>query len=409
MFKPRRRKIYKQTLTPKKRKSLPKKTKKNIAISIAILFVTFSVILVMELVDSFRTEPTTDPPAQDMVEQTPTTQVPEVEEGELSLPLPSKTYAYVGEKIELYFLNLTGFNSLDDITVEVDAGGKGTIHSDRWEYTPKQAETINFRFTAWNENGIVVSEGTSEIQVKNKSKKDDLSLLVIGDSTVSGGYETKHLMEAAKDDGVELKLLGTEVAKYLGDTNNKHEGRTGWRAEHYATYSGYDGALNPFFNPTAQRFDFLYYMESQWYTDVDCVCIQVGLNDVFSATNDRAVTNLTQKYLENLEIMTDSIHEYDPDIKVVWNLILPCTTDSEKFIKAYETSQTAERYKRNTYLANLEIVQYASGLENVYVAPINAYLNTEDMAASTHGAVHPSEKGYEEIAAQLYAYLRAIN
>ena len=384
---------------------------KNIALCLGILVPAIAVIMVMEYLDVNRQDPVVDTPPEAVIEQqvTTTTTVPEVEELS-TLSLPKETYAYVGQPITFYFLNLTGYNSLEDIQVEVNTGGKGKVYEDRWEYTPTKAEKVEFAFTARNKKGTLVSEGTCIIKVKEHSEKDNLTMLVIGDSTISGGYETEYLLDFAEEDNFDITLLGTKTTPYLDNPYNRHEGRGGWRAEHYLTKSGFDGLINPFYNPTDRAFDFRYYMESQWYADVDCVCIQLGINDVFSAKNDKTLDETYMPaYIENMQSIINSIHKYDPDIKVIWHLILPGSTDEQKFKNAYELSQTAERYKRNTYLANLEIIKIAENMENVYVVPTNAVLNTNQMAASTHGAIHPSKRGYEEIATQLYSYIRAIN
>lgn len=384
---------------------------KKIALCLGILVPAIAVIMVMEYFDVNRQDPVVDVPPEDVVEQqvTTTTTVPEVEELS-TLPLPKETYAYVGQPITFYFLNLTGYNSLEDIQVEVNTDGKGKVYEDRWEYTPTKAEKVEFEFIARNKKGTVVSEGTCIIKVKERSEKDNLTMLVIGDSTISGGYETEYLMDFAEEDNFDITLLGTQTTPYLDNPYNRHEGRGGWRAEHYAVKRGFDGLINPFYNPTDRAFDFRYYMESQWYTDVDFVCIQLGINDVFSAQTDSSLAKVyVSTYIEHMQHILNSIHEYDPDIKVIWHLILPGSTDEQKFKNAYELSQTAERYKRNTYLANLEIIKIAENMENVYVVPTNAVLNTGTMAASSHGAVHPGKQGYEEIATQLYSYIRAIN
>ena len=88
---------------------------------------------------------------------------------------------------------------------------------------------------------------------------------------------------------------------------------------------------------------------------------------------------------------------------------MPGSTDQSKFENAYGMSQTADRYKRNTYMINVEIVSFAAEMENVYVVPTNAVINVNEMAASSHGAVHPSKNGSLELATVLYSYLRGIN
>ncbi len=403
---------HKQHRTYTRKELIRRDVIKSIALCAAVLIPALAAVLLMDYFDTNRQEPVLDTPPEAVVEPqaTTTTTEPEVEEI-ATLPLPKETYAYVGQPITFHFLNLTGYNSLEDIQVEVETGGKGKVYADRWEYTPAKAETVEFEFTARDKKDAVVSQGTCIIRVKDRSEKDKLKLLVIGDSTIEAGYETEYLLDLAHADNYDITLLGTQTTPYLSNANNRHEGRGGWRADQCVKKGGFDGAINPFFNPTDRSFDFRYYMESQWYTDVDCVCIQLGINDVFGALDDKSLDGtLAPQYLKNMQHIIDSIHKYDPDIKVVWHLVLPGSTDEAKFKYAYEMSQTAERYKRNTYLTNLKIIELAEEMENVYVVPTNAALNTkENMAASGHGAVHPGKLGYEDIATQLYSFIRAIN
>lgn len=395
-----------------------KKKLKSFAINGGIIAGTVALVFLLDYLVTLREEPPTIHDGTGILDIAPTattTTESEVEEDvgveeTTTLALPKRTYAFVGEQITFYFLNLTGYNSLEGVQVDVDTDGKGTVYADRWEYTPQKAETVKFRFTARNKKDKVISEGACTIEVKAKTEKKDLTMLVIGDSTISAGYETEYLLQMAKKDGYPLKLLGTQVPLDLNNSNNRHEGRGGWRSEHYAKVDVFDSSRNPFYNPTEEAFDFLYYMESQMYSEVDCVCIQLGINDVFGAeTNIGLINSVVPKYFQYMDAMIESIHEFDPDIKILWHLILPGSTDQSKFEAAYDMGQNADRYKINTYLANLEIIKHVEGMENVYAVPTNAALNVDSMAASSHGAVHPGKKGYEEIAAQLYTYLRGIN
>lgn len=396
-----------------------KKKLKSLAINGGVIAGAVALVFLLDFLVTLREEPpiATNPNSildmEDPITLPTEEPVEEEEDGveeTTTMALPKRTYAYVGQPITFYFLNLTGYNSLDGIEVDVETDGKGTVYKDRWEYTPQKAETVKFRFTARNKKDKVISEGACTIEVKAKTEKKKLTALVIGDSTISAGYETEYLLEKAEKDGYNLTLLGTQIPLDLNNSRNRHEGRGGWRSEHYAKVDVFDSSRNPFYNPTEEAFDFLYYMESQMYSDVDCVCIQLGINDVFGAeTNIGLINSVVPKYFEYMDAMIESIHAFDPDIKVLWHLILPGSTDQKKFDAAYDMGQNAERYKINTYLANLEIIKHAEEMENVYVVPTNAALNVDSMAASSHGAVHPGKEGYEQLAAQLYTYLRGIN
>lgn len=309
-------------------------------------------------------------------------------------------YAFVGQPIKLYYLNMIAFNSLEGLNVQVDSSGRGVSYSDRWEYTPTQAETFVVSIAVRDSENNLLGEGNLTIEAKASTAKHCLAVLVVGDSTIAAGEETQIMLDLAADTGYDLKLLGTQ-----GTATNVYEGRGGWSAGSYLR-----NTTSPFYNPNTASFDFAYYMATQGYESVDCVCIQLGINDVFAASSDETLTDSITSYLANMKCIIESIHAYDANIKIVWNMILPGSTDQSKFEAAYGDAQTAERYKRNTYLTNLEILKKADDMVNVYIAPTNSSLDvTNNMASGGGGAVHPAAAGYSEIGTLLYSLIRAIN
>lgn len=343
---------------------------------------------------------------------TPTTTTKPPEPVVDRVALPETIYAVVGKPVVIRFLNITGYNSLEDISVSVETDGKGKIYDDRWEYTPESAESFKISFKVTDKQGVLVNESTHTIQVKESQQKE-LSVLVIGDSTIAGGYETKRVLDLSNADGHDLTLLGSKTTSYVNDKNNRHEGRNGWKVITYASAIKSDTTkeINPFYNPETSSFDFEYYMKQQGYSSVDCVCLQLGINDIFGAKTDSAMRSkpYIMAYFEYVDMMIASIHEYDANIKIIWNLILPGSVEQEKFEQQYKEKQTADRYKRNTYVANLEIINHVQGMENVYVAPTNAPLNTaKNMYAGGVGAVIPTKTGYFDVGTMLYGHIIAI-
>jgi len=401
---------YEKKRHAERRKRWRRKRAINYLINGSLIAAAVGLVFLFDFLVSLQDSTPAETPTKVVEQQTPDTSEEDMAQASFMVALPEKSYAFAGEPITYQFLNLTGYNSLENIRFEVNTGGKGKVYEDRWEYTPKKAETVTFEFKAFNKNDKKICEGKTVIEVKEKSEKKSLTLLVIGDSTIEAGYETEKLLALAKEDGYSLKLLGTQTAPYLKDSDNRYEGYGGWSADHYINKRVVGDSLNPFYNPTTRTFDFTYYMENQWYTSVDCVCIQLGINDVFSATSDNELMkNYIPLYLKQMDRIIENIHQYDPNIKVVWNLVSPGSVNQEKFA-IYSTMQTAERYKRNSFLANLEIIKHVAELKNVYVAPTNAALDTvKDMAGSGHGAVHPAIRGYQDIATLLYGFIRAIN
>lgn len=337
---------------------------------------------------------------------------PTSKETDGELALPDKMYAFAGQPIKLYFLNVTEYASCGDVTFKADDGGKGTVYSDRWEYTPQAAETIVLKLEAYDRTGKLLAAGSTVIVVKDGSEQKKLSVLVIGDSTIAAGYETQKLLELAQANDYPLTLLGSYGDPHSG---NRYEGRSGWSAGDYVLTPSRTNSLgeykeNAFLNPQTGRFDFSYYMEQQEYDGVDCVVLQLGINDVFSTQTDEELKERLSKLSSDMSHIINSIHSYDPQIKIVRNLILPGSVEQSKFEAQYGDRQNKVRYKRNTYLTNLEILKEASGMDNVYIAHTNAALDVvNNMASGGSGAIHPAAAGYMEIGAQLYGFIRAIN
>jgi lysophospholipase L1-like esterase len=196
-------------------------------------------------------------------------------------------------------------------------------------------------------------------------------------------------------------LLGTR-----GTGTNKHEGRSGWTAKRYVEEAeSASGVKNAFYNPMTNTFDFGYYMQSNGYSGVDCVFVQLGINDVFGARTTEEVNSAISGYLSNMETIVKSIHAYNADIKIVINLIIPSDADQDKFGKAYGVSQTAWKYKKNTISANLSLIDRFNDTENVFVSPFNAAIDTEN---NMNGDVHPTATGYNQAGEQMYSFMRAI-
>lgn len=233
--------------------------------------------------------------------------------------------------------------------------------------------------------------------------KSAANVLVIGDSTVNAGTETQTMLDLdSSDETFDLTLLGTR-----GTGENKHEGRGGWTAYSYVNLAQDSTSTytNSFYNPEKESFDFSYYMATQDYTDLDVVFLQLGINDMFASKTDEQVESAINIFTENLEIMISSIHEYDPEVKIVINLIIPCQLDQNKFTQAYGTRQTVWACKRNTYKANLKLIENYVSRENVYLSWFNATIDAYDEIGND---VHPNAEGYAALGNQMYNFLKSI-
>lgn len=235
-------------------------------------------------------------------------------------------------------------------------------------------------------------------------------VLFIGDSLTDADAFTEDLLALFESDGMNVQLIGT-----LGSGENKNEGRSGWRAYTYAKCAnGTDdlsnlGYSNPFYNPATSAFDFAYYMECQGYEGVDYVFICLGTNDI-ARGNHQTDEELTLYW----NMMIDSIHEYDKDIRI--GLWLPPTRSlmANRNRQAIDSSLAINKWLIANYDSRED--------ERIYLVPV--YLNVDpyhdykskEVSVSARNsdftmvvdsdAVHPARAGYRKIADVMYSYIK---
>ena len=321
------------------------------------------------------------------------------------LALPSTIYGFVGVPISLYHYNIMDYNP-DSVYIRMTTSNKGKLKKHKWEYTPDSAGTTPIKYNIFNHDyGCLNNDETVNLIVKDTSEKSSLKVLVIGDSTVQAGSETNKMLNLANSDNYDLTLLGT---RGTSGSANQHEGRGGWTAKMYVNNaSNTSGSVtNAFYNPTTSTFDFSYYMTQQGYDGVDCVFIQLGINDLFSAKNDKELETAQNTYYENIDKMIQSIHAYDSNIKIVINTIIPSDTDQDAFCETYGMVQTVWRNHHNVYLSNRKTIERYAKTSNVYVSWYCAMIDCDN---NMTGDVHPNNDGYTELGTQMYGFMRAIN
>lgn len=226
--------------------------------------------------------------------------------------------------------------------------------------------------------------------------------LFIGDSMTNAGVYTQKLLDLFSDDAMSIELIGTR-----GTSPNLHEGRNSWSAYSYTHSATYGELANPFWNEDA--FDFSYYMENNNFSNLDIVGIMLGTNDfgIIGSTID--------EYVENLQTIIDSIHDYDPNIE-----ILLMTPPSVCQIEPYFFS-----WINSINRATLGIIQNFENEEsnNIYICPIhynvdplndfttetepiNEYSEIDRVIASDY--IHPANIGYYHMSDMLYCYIKYL-
>lgn len=346
---------------------------------------------------------------------------------QIDINIPSKLYALVGVEMNVYFENIVEewekykWDCSCDVGKQMERGFVVTpIASNAGNHT--------LTITATAEDGTVTTATTTLVIVPTDAGTGVTeTVILLGDSTTNYGTVENKLIGNFADDPMGVTLAGTR-----GTSPALHEGRDGWTLERYCTLAQdpeSSSIVNPFFNPTSQKFDAEYYFANSGVTGTDWLFINLGINDVFGITSDTALATKIEDCFDYLDEMIESIHEADENIKIGVCLTIPPNHSQDAFGKAYNCGQNRNRYKRNNAIYVKALIDEYDNrtAEGIYLVPIHVNLDTVyNMGMETipvnarntgttysspvgNGGVHPAESGYWQIADVYTAIIKAYS
>lgn len=343
---------------------------------------------------------------------------------EITMNLPAKIYALIGYELNVYFENL-----VEDWTkYSWDVTCSKGMQLDRgYRVTPVSGDegTYTLTITAHSENGSKSMTASLIITSESAGSGESETIMILGDSTTNNGIAVTKLNANFADDVMSITTVGTR-----GTSPNKHEGRSGWTFNAYFNPPNAGdialGVENPWYNPASETFDASYYFTETGVTKPDWFIINLGINDVFSYSDDTALEGQITTCKNLCDEMIASMNEASPDTKIAICLTIPPNHSQDAFGKAYNCGQYRDRYKRNNLLwVNALIAEYDEReSEGIYLIPIYANLDTVyNMGMETlpvnarntaityqspiaNGGVHPVESGYWQIADVYTAFIK---
>lgn len=329
--------------------------------------------------------------------------------------LPSKIRVCGGVEMSIYYKSILRYMDAAKVNLVTPTNiGYLTRYVDFCRITPADNANSNFnnRINVYVENTKVadIVSDWHRIDMIPKDSGNGLSkkVLFIGDSMTDADAYLQELSSLFANDVMDITFLGTR------DTNGvPNEGYSAWRAYTFAKCANAtdDGIgtsnVNPFYNAALEQFDFAYYMSNQGYTGVDYVFICLGVNDL--SKNDH-FNDFTDFY----DIMIDSIHDYDPTIKIgIW--LPPC--------RGLMANADRTAFDRGLY-ADKKLIEVYDGRENdlLYLVPVYLNIDTEHdfnsqavpissrnpdvtMTICTD-SVHPANSGYCKAADVIYSMIK---
>lgn len=303
--------------------------------------------------------------------------------------IPEVAHATVGVPFKIYYNNVLSLPGLK-VVFNVPSELKKSYYDNKIEITSELAGDFTIPWRVYDSEYVLVDSGEMLFMARD-AELSNATALVIGDSTVRAGIITENLLDYYEENGKQLTLLGTR-----GAAPNSHEGRSGWTIADYCDLAKKDTLSNPFYNG---GFDFSYYMSTSGYKKVDYVIIQLGINDIKSMTLE---DYSSQAALEKLVSMVSSIKQFDESTAVIIGATIPPSEKLADFNDIDVFSSEFE-YRNNIIHFASDLMSCFSGMEGVYVSPVNCVVDTKTELAD---AIHPTNVGYENMSKQ---YLATIN
>ena len=356
----------------------------------------------------------------------------------LKLQLPECIYAVPGVETCVYYDNIILAVNSDNYAYKVLCQ-KGRNDQKRWSYTPKAGDEgdYDWRIQIEDERGIL-AEGTLKLHVSpaNAGEGKDISILLVGDSLTNAGVYPARIFELFKSAGnPKLKMAGSNGPGYKPQPNGvAHEGWGGWTWASFVNRAEAPKTDNPKPYEIASRFinridgkpqlDFQNYYKL--YNDgrtPDFITFQLGVNDIFGATDDNVEARISE-ILAQADKLIAAARQSAPDAIIGVGLVTPGNKTQDGYGNCFGCHRTTNwQYKKNHHALNkamlnkygnhpdkkLFLIPTNVNLDcenNFPTASFNVNLGNEAKIIRQTNDVHPTSAGYKQIGDTYYAFFK---
>ena len=341
------------------------------------------------------------------------------ESDSMFLSYPAKMYAVTGLQYNFYMFNVTPERHIGQF--EWNFGRNNTKMHNYGRFMrieSNNSSTSDIKCSADVRSRTKWAWKEFVTKVKNPANLQNVSVLILGDSTTANGYVAADLHTYSGNES-KITTLGTK-----GTAPNNHEGRSGWTLNLYFT----EDEDNPFYNPTTETFDAQYYFTNTGVSVPDIFIINLGINDMhYTSDNLYDAKATADSYIEKVNAVITSLRLVSATMKIAICLTIPPNVDPYGFGAAGTNIMNYDQYRiANLVLCEKLIDEYDyRESEYLYLIPINSVLdtkynmpsetstpnsrsNTQITVPNTAGNVHPNEGGYYQIADEIYAFICSL-
>lgn len=345
--------------------------------------------------------------------------------------LPSKIYAATGRECCIYWDGFLrpGGPPLDDYQFDVTCT-KGEQDKYRWSFTPTDADAGTYTWTVdIYYNTTKVATYTTQLVVTASTAGSGVTrkLVHIGDSTTAAGNGAVRLSELLHlfvGDAMAVSLQGSLSSNETDAGGTSRTVRDDAVSGKTIAYM-YSDPASPFVFSGAFNFSQYLTANSISLSANDWVLVHLGINDIFSPTDDATVQAAITTMLTQLNAMITNIKAAVSGVRIGLCVPIPPNNSQDAFGLNYGDGQMQWRYKRNRDLwceamrANYSDVT----VTNVFLVPFNTAIDTRNNFPTTatplnarnpatfakgSNGVHPQPLGFWQMADAEYSFLKAL-
>ncbi|MFN4255659.1 MAG: MopE-related protein [Saprospiraceae bacterium] len=344
---------------------------------------------------------------------------------DIFLKLPPYFYATEGQDVEIYFRNLILSKHPQDYDFQIVAPVGGTANAQKWSFTPGQNSVGEHPLTVTvrSASGQFLASGSTVLRVSPAAAPTDMSakkLVLFGHSFFDQGYMPKYIWDLTQRPGnPPVSFHGKKVS--WANANARHEGYGGMMARWFFNASespiryGSKINLNQYFNDViapGQRPDWIVF-----HLDINDFC---GYSALAGATLQEIDDSIVGDWNRHATRLLDSMRVAAPHAKIAVCISPPPNARESAFAATYGGNPVLNNRWRWQKIINRLIfknIERYGGREAEGIYLIPEYLDIDDFGEyNPPDARHPDPPdgninthcGYNEIAKQIYAWLRWV-
>lgn len=340
----------------------------------------------------------------------------------IQLALPDTVYMSQGHEQYIYWNNVIQTMNYQDYLYDavVDSGDQ---FAQGWAWTPVSGlGDYSFTLDVYTKDFIKIASESTVLHVATGDTvpgDSSWNILCIGDSWCDGNVWTGELGDLGGDS---LVFIGTRDT----GTDSPNEGYGGM---YYQWFEA--NASSPFVNPSG-HVDFATYLSDNLLDTPDWVIIELGINDIFYATQtnyESFVSDYLGTWFTSMaDSLINAIKRDIPDAKIGLCCCPMPAFSQDAFGNNYDVRFTTFHHKRKAHWFNRRMYEYygigGDGTQNnVFIVPINLGIDTEHNFPTTStpfnsrttdeydrqmNGVHPANSGYYQTADQVYGWIKRL-